>query len=123
MKKIIELTPEWVLEKLPHTMYADGKGNVTICTDSVTDSHWIDMALDTLMIKYKTVTVGYDPDPQKQYFEVQWEFKIEDIKDDCPTLCKKWEISDDANAHRLYVAQQLIDSIEINEINIENPKS
>ncbi len=113
MKKIMELTPEWVLEKLPHTMYADGKGNVTISSDNVSDSHWIDLALDTIGIKYESVTVGYDPDPEKQYFEVQWEFKIEDIKVDCPALYEEWEISDDANTHRHNVAKELINSIEI----------
>jgi len=121
MRKI-EITPEWVLEKLTITMHADGKGNVTISSDSVTDSHWIDLALATLKVKYETVTVGYDPDPKKQYIEVQWEFRIDDIKDDCPTLYSKWKLIDDANAHRLYVAEQLINSLEIDN-NTENSKS
>lgn len=100
MKKLIELTPEWILDKLTVTHYTDGKGNITISTDTVSDSRWIDLALDTLGVKYKTCTVGYDPEPEKQYFEVQWEFKIEGIKIDCPNLYAKWKIMDDANAHR-----------------------
>ena len=118
MKKIIELNPEWILDKLTVTHHADGRGSITITADSVSDSHWIDLALDTLGVKYETCTVGYDPDPEKQYFEVQWEFKIEDIKVDCPILYNKWKISDDANAHRLHVAQQLIESLEIKSNNI-----
>jgi len=121
MKKI-EITPEWVLEKLPHSTHVDDKGNVTICSDSVTDSHWIDLALDTLKIKFESVTVGYDPDPKKQYFEVQWEFKIDDIKDDCPTFYSNWKIFDDAQAYRLHVAEQLMNSLEIDK-NTENSKS
>jgi hypothetical protein len=109
MEKLIELTPEWILEKLTVTHYADGRGNVTITADTVSDSRWIDLALDTLGVKYETNTVGYDPDPKKQYFEVQWEFKIEDIKIDCPNLYAKWKIMD-AQAYRLWEVQRLIDS-------------
>jgi len=120
MKKIIELTPEWILDKLTVTNHADGRGNVTITADSVSDSHWIDLALATLGVKYETNTIGYDPDPEKQYFEVQWEFKIEDIKADCPALYSDWKIIDDANAHRLYIAKELIENIEIINKNQES---
>jgi hypothetical protein len=110
MEKLIELTPEWILDKLTVTHYADGKGKVTICADTVSDSRWIDLALDTLGVKYKTFCVGYDPDPEKQYFEVQWKFKLDAIKAECPNLYNKLKTIDDANAHRLLVAQQLIDN-------------
>jgi len=96
--KTIEINPEWVLEKLPHTIFADEKGYVTIGTDSVTDSHWIDLALNTLKIKYESVMVGYYPDPKKQYFEVRWQFKIDDIKNDCPTFFENWRLMVDAKA-------------------------
>ncbi len=112
MKKIIELTPEWILNKLPITHYDDGKGKITICADTVSDSRWIDLALETLGVKYETWTVGYDPDPEKQFFEVQWEFKIEDIKSECPSLWDKWKLMDDAQAYRLWQAQQLMYSID-----------
>lgn len=115
MKKI-EISPEWVLDKLSITHQPDGKGNITICSDTVSDSHWIDLAFETLGVKYETRTVGYDPDPKKQYFEVQWEFKIEAVKEDCPNLYNKWSTMNDAHAYRLWVAQQLIDSIEVKEI-------
>jgi len=105
-----------VLDKLSITHQADGNGNIIICSDTVSNSHWIDLALDTIGIKYETRTVGYDPDPKEQYFEVQWEFKIEDIKEDCPNLYTKWLTMNDAHAYRLWVAQQLIDSIEVKEI-------
>ena len=98
--------------KLTVTHYADGGGSVTICADTVSDSHWIDLALDTLGIKYKTNNVGYDPDPEKQYFEVQWEFKIEDIKADCPILYNRWKMTDDINAFHIWQTQQALDSIK-----------
>lgn len=117
MKKLIELTPEWILDKLAITDHVDGKRNVTISADTVSDSRWIDLALDTLGVKYETCTVGYDPDPEKHYFEVQWEFKIEDIKVGCPNLYEKWIIIDEAHAHCLCEAQQLIDSIVVKRKN------
>lgn len=111
MKKI-EIRPEWILEQCPHTVQPNGKGNIMISTDNVSLSLWIDLALDILDIEYESSTVGYDPNPKKQYLEVQWEFRIEDIKEECPTLYKEWKLMDEAHAHRLYVAQQLINSIE-----------
>ena len=89
MKKI-EIFPEWILDKSTVTHHADGRGNITIRADTVSDSRWIDLALDTLGIKYEAFIAGYDPDAAKQYFAVQWEFKIEDIKTECPNLYKKW---------------------------------
>ena len=57
MKKI-ELTPEWILDKLTVMHYADGAGRVIISADTDSDSHWIDLALDSLGIKYKqTITL------------------------------------------------------------------
>ncbi len=111
----IEISPEWILDKLTVTHHADGEGNITISADSVSDSHWIDLALDTLKIKYKTVTVGYDPDTEKQYFEVQWEFKIENIKTECPNLYAKWKIMDE-KAYRLWEVQRLMDSSKKEEL-------
>ncbi len=101
MKKI-EISPEWILDKLAITDHVDGKGNVTIISDVVPDSHWIDLALDTLGVEHKTCIVGYDPDPAKQYFEVHWEFKIEDIKAECPILFEKWKTMDN-HAYRLWI--------------------
>lgn len=82
MKKI-EITSEWILDNIPHSHYADGNGNITICAD-IFHSHWINLALDTINAKYKI----YD-DEDDSILEMIWEFRIEDIKDDCPNLYSK----------------------------------
>jgi hypothetical protein len=46
MRKIIELTPEWVLEKIPHSHYSDGNGNSSVYTGNATDANWIELALE-----------------------------------------------------------------------------
>jgi hypothetical protein len=106
MKKM-KISPEWILDKLIVKQYADGKGTITIMTNSVSDSTLIDLALDTLRVKYNIYAVGYDPESEKQDFEFQWEFKIDDIKAECPILHLKWLIMDFEHAKRLYEAQQL----------------
>lgn len=115
MKKI-EISPEWILDKLSVTQQADGYGNITICSDSVSDSHLIKLALSTLGIKFESCCVGCDTNPDAQYSEVEWKFNIEAIKNDCPNLYTKWISGNDAHAYRLRVAQQLLDSIEVKEI-------
>lgn len=85
MKKIIELTPEWVLEKLPHTHQSDGKGKNSVYTGNATDAAWIELALDSLNIAYETF--DYVDDNNEILFG--FEFRIEDIKNDCPTLQRR----------------------------------
>lgn len=116
MKKL-EVYPEWILDNMTFPYYIDGHGNITIVTDSVSDAYWIDLALNTLGVKYSSQTIGYDPDPERQYFEVQWEFNIEAIKDECSNLYVRWKTMDYANSLRLRPAQQLIDNIEVNNNN------
>jgi hypothetical protein len=99
--KQIEITPEWILDKLSVSNHADGLGNITITADTVSDSRWIDLALDTIDVMYETYCVGYDPDPEQQYFEVIWEFRLEDIKYDCPNLYSRWKKMDQTNSYRL----------------------
>ena len=78
---MIELTPEWVLDKLTHSKYADGEGNVSVYSDSVTDIHWIELALTTLEIKYEYNEYG-DFDQMTMGFD----FRLEDILKGCPNL-------------------------------------
>lgn len=93
MKKI-EITLEWILDKLTVTHYADGLGNITITADTVSDSRWIDLALDTINVKYESDILEHDPDPENPFddfiFEISWQFRIEEVKDDCPNLYVKW---------------------------------
>lgn len=88
--KTIEITPEWVLNELPHMHVADGNGNMSFYTDSVTDVRWITLALNTLGISFQT----FDERSYKITF-FWFEFKIEDLKEDCPVLYTKWKQEDD----------------------------
>lgn len=115
MKKI-EISPEWILEKSTVTHHVDGKGNITISSDSVSDAHWIDITLKTLGIKFESSCVGCDTNPNTQYLEIEWKFNIEEIRLDCPNLYTKWLTMNDAQAYRIWVAQKLIDSIEVKEV-------
>lgn len=81
MKKLIELTPEWILENLPHTKYADGSGLMSVYTNNPDNANWISLALNTLKIPFEESEYGDWDDMTMCY-----EFKIEDVKDDCPSL-------------------------------------
>lgn len=81
-KKLIELTPDWVLEKTPDSS-ADGEGNGTFYTNKVADSHLIELALSTLGIKYK-----YNEYGDHDLFRMGYDFRIEDIKEYCPFIYK-----------------------------------
>lgn len=94
MKKI-EITAEWILENFPVSTYADGLGNVTIHTVNISDSNWIELALESMDIFYET----YDTeDWENEIFEIFYEFRLESIKDDCPNLYKEWLIMDMRNS-------------------------
>ena len=53
MKKIIEVTPEWVLSNIPQALYADGCGHITLDVYDVKEVKWIELALQTLCINFK----------------------------------------------------------------------
>lgn len=82
MSELIKLTPEWVLEKLPHTRYADGDGNISVYTNDATDANWIELALDSLHINYE----AYDYVDDKKDFVFGFDFRIEVIEEDCPSF-------------------------------------
>lgn len=92
MVKPIELNPEWVLSELPKSHYADGSGNVSIDTDSASDASWIKLALNTLLIPYEEKEYGDD-----DMTFIDFEFNINDIKDNCPNLYKKMKDMDAKN--------------------------
>lgn len=53
MKKKIELTPDWVLEKVPHTHYVDGDGNISVHTNDALHASLIELALETLQLSFQ----------------------------------------------------------------------
>jgi hypothetical protein len=89
MKKI-EVAPEWFLTELPHMHVADGKGNMSFFTDSVTDVRWIRLALSTLGIKVREYDKGDD-----HTVSFGFDVKIDDIKADCPELYLEWNQLDE----------------------------
>jgi hypothetical protein len=93
MKKIIELTPEWVLEKLPHSHYSDGKGNSSVYTGNATDANWIELALNSLNIAYE-VNDYVDGNNEILF---GFDFRIGDIKSECPSLYKRMKELDSNN--------------------------
>ena len=92
MVKPIELNPEWVLNELPISCYANGSGFVSLDTDNSTDASWIKLALNTLFITYTENEYGED---NKIFFDI--EFRIEDLLQECPTLYKKMKEMDAKN--------------------------
>ncbi len=91
MVKFIEITPEWALTAIPQSHYACD-GNISIDTDNVTDVKWIKLALNTLCIPYEEKSYG---DDNNVFFDI--EFRIEDIKNDCPALYKSMKEMDAKN--------------------------
>jgi hypothetical protein len=92
MAKIIELNPEWVLNEIPKSHYADGSGNISVDTDNTTDVRLITNALNMLGIPYEQSEFG---DAITIFFEI--EFRIECIKESCPVLHKKMKELDEKN--------------------------
>lgn len=84
MKKLIELTPEWVLENLPDSMYADGYGTMSVYTENPDNASWISLALNTLKIPFSESE--FDESDDWDDLMISYKFKIEDIKADCPSL-------------------------------------
>jgi hypothetical protein len=81
MVKLIELTPEWVLSELSDSLYADGCGNISVGTSTHNDATWIKLALNTLNISYQENEFG---EGDMAFTDI--EFRIEDIKVNCPNL-------------------------------------
>jgi hypothetical protein len=92
MVKPIELNPEWVLSELPQSLYADGNGNISVDTDTITDAKWIKLALNTLLIPYEENEYG---DGDMTFIDI--EFNLEDLRTECPTLYKKMKEMDAKN--------------------------
>ncbi len=91
--KTITLTTEWVLQKLSHTQYADGDGNISVYTDDATDANFIELALNSLHIYYEAYEYLDDNDD----FVFGFDFRIENIKDECPIFYQRMKEMDNNN--------------------------
>ena len=78
-KEIIEVTPEWILRTISYLSSVKVNAFVTAFYDE--ELELICMALDTLKISY-VVREGDDADD----YTYGIEFRLEDIKTDCPSL-------------------------------------
>jgi hypothetical protein len=100
MKKI-ELTTEWILDKLSTGWIMDGKGNCFMqvdLADGVLESHLVELALKTMGINYENNTIGYDPDPVKAEAIDEYVFNIKEIENECPNLFAEMYEQDSVNA-------------------------
>jgi hypothetical protein len=88
----IELNPEWVLSEIPDSLYADGNGNVSLDTDTLTNAKWIKLALNTLCINFRENEFG-----EGDMIFIDIEFHIDDLKINCPALYKKMKEMDAKN--------------------------
>ena len=83
MKKI-ELTPEWILDHYIDSATVDENGDVILSTGTIESANWIELALETLGIDYKSKEYGQaDDDPQCVWW-TEYTFRISDIKQECP---------------------------------------
>ena len=80
--KTINISPEWVLEKLPHTHSADGYGNISVYTGDATDANFIELALNSLQVSFE----AYDYLDENKSFVFGFDFRLEDIRNECPTF-------------------------------------
>jgi hypothetical protein len=91
MEKTIEISPEWILSEIPTSHLVDGKGNVNIYTTIAFDGCWLKLALTTLKIEFMQLDWYSD----ESSFFVRYEFKIADIREDCPDLYERLKATDD----------------------------
>lgn len=93
MKKL-NLTTEWVLDKLSTSWMVTEKGCVLQVNlkDGIMESHLVELALQTMGVNYWFNTIGYPNEAIDEY-----RFNLEDIKKDCPNLFLKMEKNNNEN--------------------------
>ena len=82
VKKMMEVTPEWVLCISSISMQADSLGNVNLTASRNSFSDNISVALKTLGIVY-TLTLEDDEIGESW---LKFIFKYEDIREECPMI-------------------------------------
>lgn len=91
MKKLIELTPEWALTEFVESYYPCGGGNIIVYTLEPSNAAWIRLALDTLKIIYNINEYDNGDNRVLRGFD----FNIEDIKGECPSLYGRFKELDE----------------------------
>jgi len=120
MKKI-ELTTEWVLDKLASSHHANGDGIVFVGVDSGIESLLVELALNAIGIKYIEEEQFNE---HNNTFYMYYGFNVEDIKDECPKLYKSLLKLTKSNK-KAYLRNRLTDSsyeIEQNKLNDKKKK-
>jgi hypothetical protein len=99
MKKI-ELTAEFILEKMTMGFQTDGKGNVSIQVDTVCGGGFVEMCLVELALSEMGINV--EPDQLENVdgeFEAwEWTFPIEAVREHCPNLYNKFVEQNNVNS-------------------------
>jgi hypothetical protein len=84
--KRIELTPEWILDHYNNAVTVDENADVILSTGTIESANWIELALDTLRIEYRSEEHGqFDDEPQCMWW-TQYTFRLSDIKQECPII-------------------------------------
>lgn len=97
MRTKIDFTPEWVLERVPHSHYADGDGNISVFTCDAVHASLIELALQTLQLSFLTS----DFIDEEDNVNIEFSFRIEDIMDGCPRYYRKMKELDKNNKEHL----------------------
>lgn len=88
LKMEVKLTPEWVLDNMSTSRYADGKGVVCFYADEI-KFPWVELALKTLGINYIKDEIELDCNTV-----ISFKLLLEALKDECPSLYKEmWEMN------------------------------
>lgn len=85
-KKVVELTPDWLLSRFIEGWLRDVNGRVVISTQSVESGNWIALALETLGIKWRCGEMGEGTEDASFLFI----FQIDDIKIECPMCYERF---------------------------------
>lgn len=88
MKKI-ELTPEWILDHYYTMVKVNENADVILSAETIQSANWIELALDTLGIDYRSKEYGQaDEEPQCVWW-TEYTFRLSDIKQECPNTHEK----------------------------------
>lgn len=89
LKMEVKLTPEWVLDKMSLSRYADGHGVIYFYADE-DNCNWIELAITTLEVPFVREEIELD------YYTTVISFALflDSLMDQCPSLFKEmWDLN------------------------------